>query len=139
MKKIVFFLIVFFTFQTAANNTPSIMEEAEMLGTMSGIAQACNEKSKKISDFELIAARIIANKTSSEEEEIEGYQHYARKKAAAMRKQKNNPKLSCNEILRRFENMPIFKSVVYSDGSVKLSDGTFLKATRPPAQLKKNK
>ena len=111
---------------------PSVLEEAALLGTMAGLAETCGEKDKKLSDFELISSRLIANKSISDKEEIRGYRRYAEEKATAMRKQKNNPKLSCGEILRRFENMPIFKSVVYSDGSLKLSDGTFLKATRPP-------
>ena len=115
---------------------PSVFEEAALLGTMAGLAETCGENAKRISDFELISARIIANKTNSEDEEIKGYQRYAKEKLAAMRKQKNNPQITCREVLYRFEKMPIFKSVVYSDGSLKLSDGTFLRATRAPLKSK---
>ncbi len=117
----------------------SALEDAAMLGTMAGLAETCKENSKKIADFELISARLIALNSHSDEEEIAGYRRYAEEKSTAMRKQKNTPKMNCKEVLHRFENMPIFKSVVYSDGSVKLSDGTFLKTKRPPAQLKKTK
>lgn len=125
------FAICFFPFSLMSAD-PSVFDEAALLGTMAGLAETCGEKDKRIADFELIASRLIANKASSDKEEIRAYRRYAEEKATAIRKQKNNPKMSCNEVLRRFESMPIFKSVVYSDGSLKLSDGTFLKATRPP-------
>ena len=129
----------FLAFSTIAA-TPSVLDEAAMLGTMAGLAETCGENNKKLADFELISARLIANKSVSDQEEIRGYRRYAEEKATAIRKQKDNPQMSCDEILHRFENMPIFKSVVYSDGSLKLADGTFLKAKRPPAKLnKKNK
>ena len=115
----------------------SFLKEAALLGTMAGLAESCGESDKKMSDFELIAARVIALKANSDKEEILGYRRYAEEKSTAMRKQKENPQMSCRDILYHFGNMPIFQSVVYSDGSLKLSDGTFLKATRPPAQLKK--
>ena len=137
MRKFGLFLgICFFSFSLIGAE-PSVLDEAAVLGTMAGLAEACGEKDKKMTDYELIASRLIANKANSDEEEIDGYHRYAEKKMTAMRKQKSSPQMSCNEVLRRFENMPIFKSVVYSDGSLKLSDGTFLKAKRPPAQLKK--
>ena len=109
----------------------SVMDEAAMLGMMEGIAEACGEKPKKLEDFKLITARLIANKTDSHEEEVACYRRYASEKVLGMTRQKNNPKMPCKEVLYRFENMPLFKSVVYSDGSLKLSDGTFLKNKRP--------
>lgn len=139
MKKTGIFLGICFLSFSVMSAELSVSDEAALLGTMSGLAEACGENSKKISDFELIAARLIAVKSATDEEEIAGYQRYAQEKMIAMQKQKNSPKISCNEVLRRFDSMPIFKSVVYSDGSLKLSDGTFLKATRPPAKLNKNK
>lgn len=115
----------------------SALDEAALLGSMAGVAKACGENEQKLEDFELIAARLIANKTNSPEEEIMGYRRYAEENLASMRKHKENPQLSCDEILERFENMPIFESIVYQDGSLKLSDGTFLQAKRPPAKLVK--
>ncbi len=130
--------ICLFSF-TAMSADLSLLEEAALLGTMGGLAEVCGENSKKLSDYELIAARLIANKADSEKEEVRGYRRYAEEKATAIRRQKNKPQMSCAEVVSRFEKMTIFKSVVYSDGSLKLSDGTFLKAKRPPLGLKKNK
>lgn len=139
MKKVgIFFGVCFLSFSVFGAKL-SVSDEAALLGTMSGLADACGENNKKISDFELIAARLIAVKSMTDDEEIAGYQRYAQEKMIAMKKQKSSPKMACNEVLRRFENMSIFKSIVYSDGSLKLSDGTFLKAMRPPAKLNKNK
>ena len=132
MKSWAFILGVCLLSYSAWGAEPSVFDEAALLGTMAGLAETCGENAKRISDFELISARLIANKADSDDEEIKGYQRYAKEKVAASRKQKNNPQITCKEVLYRFENMPIFKSVVYSDGSLKLSDGTFLKAKRPP-------
>lgn len=129
--------ILFFSFSSFGASL-SVLDEAAILGTMAGLAEKCGEKTKRIEDYELIASRLIADKSSSEEEEIRGYRRYAEEKATAIRKQNNNPQMACNEILQRFENMPIFKSVVYSDGSLKLYDGTFLKARRSLNQAMKN-
>ena len=134
MRFVLFFLI--FTFPLMAQSD-TFFEDAGSLGTMAGVAKACNENVQKLDDYELIAVRLIANKANSAEQEKEGYRRYVQEKLKAERKQKNNPQMSCNEVLYRFENMPLFKSVVYRDGSLKLSDGTFLKAKRPPLKVDK--
>ena len=110
MKKVGIFLGVCFLSLSVMSAELSVSEEAALLGTMSGLADACGENNKKISDFELIASRLIAVKSATDEEEIANYQRYAQEKMLAMKKQKNSPKISCSEVLRRFENMPIFCS-----------------------------
>ena len=105
----------------------SLLDEAAQLGTMAGLAEACGEK-KKLENFELISARLIANKSNSEEQEMEGYRRYAEEKLRAAREHKKSPKMTCGEILNRFQKMPLFKSVVYKDGSLKFYDGTYYPA-----------
>ena len=125
MKKIFLALILLVSPVFAAKL--SVLDEAAQLGTMAGLADACGEK-KKIEVFELISARLIANKSNSEEQEMEGYRRYAAEKLRASREHKKSPKLTCGEILNRFHKMPLFKSIVYKDGSLKFYDGTYYPA-----------
>ncbi len=134
MRFILFFLIFIFPFMASSD---TFFEDAGVLGTMAGVAKACNENTQKLDDYELIAVRLIANKANSAEQEKDGYRRYVQEKLRAERKQKKNPQMSCNEVLYRFKNMPLFKSIVYRDGSLKLSDGTFLKAKRPALKVNK--
>ena len=94
---------------------------------MAGLADACGSKDK-LKNYELIAARLIANKSASEEEEMQAYRRYAEEKVLAKRKHQKSPKMTCGEILNRFQNMPLFKSIVYKDGSLKFYDGTYYPA-----------
>lgn len=130
------FLLLFLVFPLIAKSDV-FFEDAGALGTMAGVAKACGENAQKLDDYELIAVRLIANKADSASQEKEGYRKYVQEKMKAQRKQKNAPVMSCAEVLSRFENMPLFKSVVYRDGSLKLSDGTFLPAKRPPLKVNK--
>ena len=82
----------------------------------------------KLKNYELISARLIANKSHSEEEEIEAYRYYAGEKLRTMREHQKSPKMTCGEILSRFQKMPLFKSIVYKDGSLKFYDGTYYPA-----------
>ena len=132
----VILFILFFSFPLMAQ-TDMFLNDSAALGTMAGLAKACDEDIQKMEDYELIAARLIANKANTASQEKEGYYTYVQEKLKAERKQKNDPQMSCDEVLRRFENMPLFESVVYRDGSLKLSDGTFLKAKRPPLKVDK--
>lgn len=125
MKKI-FLLLLLWTLPVFAAKL-SLLDEAAQLGTMAGLAEVCGEK-KKLENFELIAARLIANKSGSEEQEMEGYHRYASEKLRAMTNHKNSPKMTCGEILNRFQKMPLFKSIVYKDGSLKFYDGTYYPA-----------
>ena len=127
MKK--FFLVLFLLqgISPAFAAQLSVLDEAAQLGTMAGLAQACGS-TKKLENYELIAARLIANKSKSVEAEQFGYRRYAEEKLNAARTHLKSPKMSCNEIIKRFEKMPIFKSIVYKDGSLKFYDGTFYPA-----------
>ena len=126
MKKIFIILLLVGNFP-AFGAQLTVVEEAAQLGTIAGLAEACGSK-KKVENYELIAARLIANKSDSEEQEQLGYRRYAEEKVRAMNEHRNNPQMTCKEILKRFEKLPLFKSVVYQDGSMKFYDGTFYPA-----------
>ncbi len=103
--------------------------DAEQLGTVAGLAAAC--KAQKLDDFELIASRILANQSETDEAELANVRLYASTKYSILRRHKKNPQMTCAEIIDHFNKLPLFDSVVYADGTVKLSDGTWSKPKRP--------
>lgn len=120
---------VWFVFPVQAQNVQK-MSDTEQLGMMAGLAAACGA-TQKLEDFELISSRLIANPTASEEIEKQQIRIYMQAKWEAMQRQQKNPPISCNEVLDHFEKLPLFQSIVYRDGSVKLPDGTWSKPLRP--------
>ena len=105
----------------------SFLDEAGQLGTVAGLAEACGVK-ENLKKYEYISARLIANKSSSEEEELQGYRRYAEKKLQAKKAHQQSPKMTCGEIIKRFEKMPVLKSIVYKSGALKFYDGTYYPA-----------
>lgn len=122
----------------AQSRTTKGLTEAQQLGITAGAALAC-AAGPKLDDFELIASRIIANKAATAQEEKDGYREYATSKFETYQAQKKSPQAPCSEVLASFNRLPIFKSVVYADGSVKMFDGTKLLPKRPVVQPSKNK
>lgn len=135
MKRILFTFLVLLL--PVAGHALSVMDEAYQLGTTAGLATVCQADADLLKNFELVAVRIIANKSNTAEFELYGYRHYAEAKLSAIRKHEKEPQLSCDEILSRFQQLPLFQSIVYANGDVKMYDGTLLKAQRPVVQLKK--
>ena len=131
MKKILFVLLCLLSSPVlATSRTTKGMTLPTQLGITSGTALACNAGSK-LDDFELIASRIIANSAATEEAEQAGYREFAVAKLRAYNEQRNDPQESCSAVLDSFRHLPIFRSVVYADGSVRMYDGSFLKPKRP--------
>lgn len=114
----------------AYDRTLEGMTEAQELGITAGLALACNAGTK-LDDFELIASRLIANKALTAADEQKGYRQFAEEKFRAYNEQRNHPRESCGGVLDSFNRLPLFRSVVYADGGLKLYDGTYLKPLRP--------
>lgn len=136
MKKktlILFFAVLMPTLPLRAeitSRTTNGLSEPEQLGITAGTALACNAGGQ-LDDFELIASRLIANKALTEAAEKEGYRAYAEAKFNAYSEQRKNPQMSCGQVLDSFRNLPLFRSVVYADGTIKMYDGTYLRPQRP--------
>ena len=120
-------LIMLMTAGTANAVLPN--SEAEIMGAIAGGAWACGAE-EDMKTFELISGNILLNKATTREEQVKAIEAFALAKITAYRKQKRYPNISCPDFLRDFRKMEIFNSTVYSDGSVKLYDGTILKSTR---------
>lgn len=129
--------LVITTQAVAQDRTLNNLTEAQLLGITAGTALACNAGGK-LDDFELIANRYISNQAMSDADEKKGYKEYAEKKIQTYREQKNNPQLTCGEVLDSFNQLPIFKTIVYADGSIKTPEGKIIKVRKPIAKTQKN-
>lgn len=139
MKKIFFLLVMLcFSLPTFADGerTTEGLSEAQQLGITAGLALACNAGAR-LDDFELIASRLIANKAQTKAEEDKGFHEFAESKLNAYMEQRNSPQVPCGVVLDSFKHLPLFKSVVYADGGLKMYDGTYLKPLRPVKQAAK--
>ncbi len=132
MKKILLCVttLLFATSVMAQSRTLNNMTEAQLLGITAGTALACNAGAK-LDDFELIANRYIANQAVNDTAEMKGYREYGEEKFKTYNEQKKNPQLTCAEVLASFNRLPIFKTVVYADGSIKTPEGKIIKARKP--------
>ena len=127
MKKI-FFGAVFMLFISGTFNADAapITYEEEMyaLGAVSGQGLAC--KSKKYHQFELLARAIVVGKAPNAAVQSAGLRQYAEGKATTFMRVEDSNFADCATIIEEFENQPIFKSVLYSDGRIKMPDDTMI-------------
>lgn len=113
-----------------ANAAPMTYEqEMYALGAVSGQGLAC--KSKKYHQFELLARAIIVGKAPNAAVQDAGLRQYATGKAVTFMEVEDSNFADCANILEQFENQPIFKSVLYSDGRLKLPDDTMITPRKP--------
>lgn len=143
MKKITFFflssaltgILTMASFSVAfaqeGARTASGLSDSDKLAITAGAAQACNADADKLDTYEMIASRILVNPTRSEKEENAVLTAYAQKKFQTYQEQKGAPEISCSEVLARFYKLPLFRSTVYRDGTLKLPDGKIIKPVRP--------
>ncbi|MBO4520365.1 MAG: hypothetical protein J5787_04085 [Alphaproteobacteria bacterium] len=119
-KIIIIFILAFFPLNTFAAE----VNDAEDMGRLAGVVLACNAH-KTLYQFEEIISRYFSNTSPNEDVEKALIRDYAQAKANSFsiyRYRKND----CAQTIREFSQMPIFKSELYSDGSLRLPDGKFL-------------
>ncbi|MBP5161014.1 MAG: hypothetical protein ILP11_03090 [Alphaproteobacteria bacterium] len=120
----------------ARSHTLQNMSDAQQLGAWAGMALACNA-GNKLDDFELIASRIIGNQAASDEDRAKAFKEYAAEKLRTYNLQRKMPTDPCDQVLAHFDDLPIFRSEVYQDGSVKLPDGKVIPANQKQPQNKR--
>ena len=122
MRKTALILMLFlFSPDTFAAGRP---DEVEEMGHLAGVVMACGAY-RPLYQFEEIISRYFSNTSSDMEIEKMKLRQYAQAKAGTFSVYRNK-KGECPETIRDFIQMPIFKSELYSDGSVRLPDGKFL-------------
>ena len=113
----------------ASYNNPTYEEEMYLLGRVAGQGLAC--KSQKYHQFELLARALIVSKAANNDLQNKGMIEFNTGKANAFIEAEDNNFADCADILPSFENQQIFKSVLYSDGRIKLADGTIITPRKP--------
>ncbi len=131
MKKIMFLLSVLLSLPHLCYAQLGInsMTDAQQLGAMAGVALACNAGSR-LDDFELISSYIMGNSAVTDEERTHAFKEYATEKLRTYNLQRDYKPTPCPEVLKHFYNLPIFASIIYSDGTVKLPDGKIIKSKK---------
>lgn len=116
--------------QTAnAADKISYNEEMYALGTVCGQGLAC--KSQKYHQFELLARALVVSKAANDQMQQEGMQRYNAGKADAFMTMEERKFADCDTVREEFDNQKIFQSVLYSDGRIKLYDGTMVTPRHP--------
>lgn len=131
MKFLVAVIAVFMLFGYSAQAAEEITYEQEMyaLGAVSGQGLAC--KSQKYHQFELLARALIVSKAANDEMQKEGMRRYSAGKVNAFIAVEESHFADCDVIRAGFDGQKIFKSVLYSDGRIKLYDGTLITPRKP--------
>ena len=98
--------------------------DTEEMGSLAGVVLACKAY-RPLYQFEEILSRYYSNTSSSEEAEKAKLRQYALAKAGTFSIYSKR-KIDCAEVINDFSKMQIFKSELYSDGTLRLPDGKFL-------------
>lgn len=115
------------TVSSKATATDRFSNEYTNYGVAAGAALACGAK-EEVSKYNLIIGWIIYNKSKTETEKRNASIDYAKAIKRAYNRQKITSPMSCDEILTRFNNQPIFNSEIKSDGTIIFPDGKILKS-----------
>ncbi len=131
MKYMAIIVSVLAAFVQTANAAEKISYNEEMyaLGTVCGQGLAC--KSQKYHQFELLARALVVSKAANDQMQQDGMQRYTAGKVDAFMAMERNNFANCDIIREEFDNQKIFQSVLYSDGRIKLYDGTMITPRRP--------
>lgn len=102
----------------------SYLEEVYGLGSVAGQGLAC--RAAKYDQYELLARAIMIGKARDAAEQKEAILQYNTGKVEAFMAIEDENFASCDEIIDEFNRQKIFKSTLYSDGKIKLYDGTLI-------------
>lgn len=124
----IFFIIALIINQVspvnAADNKPTYLEEVKDLGYIAGQGLGC--RAKKYHNFELLARAILVSKSPNDKAQKEAQKIYNEAKVTSFFDLESNNFAGCDEIVYNFNRQKIFKSMLYSDGKIKLFDGTLI-------------
>ncbi len=123
MKKILIGLMLCFY---AVSASAQDAEEAQNMGALAGAIMACGTASTQLYQFEEILSCYYRNTSPNEMVEKSLLTTYAKSKANTYNLQRKKSKKDCPASISAFSKMDIFKSELYSDGSVKTPEGRFL-------------
>ena len=118
-------LAVFFLFLLPLTvHAAKQQNDTEEMGSLAGVVLACKAY-RTLYQFEEILSRYYSNTSATAEIEKAKLTQYAVAKAGTFSVYSKR-KINCAEVVDDFSKMPIFKSELYSDGSLRLPDGKFL-------------
>lgn len=131
MKKFFLIFACFCAFAAKSIAAPKISytEEAAALGSVAGQGLACH--AKKYHQYELLARAIVKSKAQSQKMEEDGFYAFNEGKVTAFMDILNNDFADCDDINYAFNRQKIFQSTLYSDGKIKMFDGSMITPREP--------
>lgn len=120
----IFLILVMLIFSNNVFAKPTYLEEVRSLGYIAGQGLAC--RAKKYHKFELLARAILVGKASNEKLRKEAMNVYNDAKAVTFMSVADSGFSNCDEIVYNFNRQRIFKSILYSDGKIKMYDGSII-------------
>ncbi len=108
----------------ASDRNVSYLDEVYSLGSVAGQGLAC--QAAKYDEYELLARAIMIGKAQNAAQQKEGIEQYNTGKVEAFMAMEDENFAACDEVNAEFNNQKIFKSTLYSDGRIKLYDGTMI-------------
>jgi len=124
-----FALLVFSGQNLLAAPKITYLEEMTDLGYISGQGLAC--RAKKYHQFELLARAILVGKAPNRKLQQKAMQTYNTAKVNTYMLIYDSGFENCDDIVYNFNRQKIFDSVLYSDGRIKLYDGTLITPRKP--------
>ncbi len=124
MKKSTLVMLMMLNATAAQAGGPSYIEEMQSLGAVAGQGLAC--QAQKYDTFELLARAIMVSKASSDAVQAEGMKAYNEYKANAFVSKMRDGFNDCSSIAAAFNEQPIFKAVLYGNGTIKMPDGKII-------------
>ena len=118
------FLVLLFSLLPLTTQAAEQAEEIEEMGNIAGVIMKCKAY-QSLYQFEEILSRYYSNTSNNEEVEKIKLKQYAKAKAKTFALFLKRD-IDCAEAVNEFTKMPIFKSELYSDGSLRMPDGKFL-------------
>lgn len=130
MKKFfIFAIMAIFIAKPSEAQKLDYLEEIKYLGAVAGQGLACD--AAKYQTYELLARAILISKAKSDKQQSEGMKTYNEMKAFAFISTINDSSNNCEQINEIFNNQLIFKSTLYGDGTIKMSDGQIITPRHP--------
>ena len=121
MRKFIFIFMSFLLpFSIKAKET-----DTENMGALAGAVLACGAY-RQLYQFEEILSRYFSNTAPNKAAEEAEMQRYARSKATSYAFYRTRSKRDCSSTIATFIQMPVFKTELYSDGTIRTPEGKFL-------------
>ena len=120
-----YFIALLMILSTISYVKADYIDDVRSFGYVSGEGIACG--ARKYPAYETIARAYLVSAAKSDDEQAKGMYEYNEAKAKSYLRKRHDGLWNCAEVNERFNNQKIFKSKLYKNGTLKMSDGKIIK------------